>query len=171
MAPESPANPRFVVLAAVDDSASVHEILRVGERFARSVPGGELHLLHVVEDLPPLVSQVPAPSGLGVTRAEILGAGRRYVEKLGGEAADEGGVVPANHLAEGHAAKEILRCAADLRADVVVVGSHGRRGIRRMLLGSVAEAVVRAASCPVVVVRENSYETGRARDGAQPGAT
>lgn len=47
----------------------------------------------------------------------------------------------------------ILEVAAALPADLVVVGSHGRRGVQRLVLGSVAEAVVRTAPCPVLVVR------------------
>jgi universal stress protein A len=47
----------------------------------------------------------------------------------------------------------ILKAAADLHADLIVMGTHGRRGIRRALLGSVAEAVVRTAPCPVMTIR------------------
>jgi hypothetical protein len=50
-------------------------------------------------------------------------------------------------------ADEIAQLSADLEADLVVVGTHGRRGISRMLLGSSAEATVRLAPCPVLVVR------------------
>ncbi len=49
--------------------------------------------------------------------------------------------------------EEISRLATELEADLVVVGTHGRRGITRLLLGSVAEGVVRLAPCPVLVVR------------------
>jgi nucleotide-binding universal stress UspA family protein len=49
--------------------------------------------------------------------------------------------------------EEIAQLAADLEADLVVVGTHGRRGFARFLLGSVAEATVRLAPCPVLVVR------------------
>src|SRR5690606_39204333 len=49
--------------------------------------------------------------------------------------------------------EEIAQLAADLEADLVVVGTHGRRGFSRFLLGSVAEATVRLAPCPVLVVR------------------
>jgi nucleotide-binding universal stress UspA family protein len=57
------------------------------------------------------------------------------------------------HVAVGNPAQEIAQLALDLDGDLVVVGTHGRRGIRRMLLGSVAEAVIRMAPCPVYVVR------------------
>jgi nucleotide-binding universal stress UspA family protein len=53
----------------------------------------------------------------------------------------------------GAAASEIVQAAKDWPADLIVLGSHGRGGFRRALLGSVAEGVMRQASCPVMVVR------------------
>ncbi|HET7503507.1 MAG TPA: universal stress protein [Kofleriaceae bacterium] len=50
----------------------------------------------------------------------------------------------------------ILKAARELHADLIVIGTHGRRGLSRMLLGSVAEAVLRRASCPVLAVREEA---------------
>ena len=58
-----------------------------------------------------------------------------------------------HRLAEGDAATEILRLAQEAQADVIVMGTHGRRGLARMLMGSVAEKVVRKALCPVVTVK------------------
>ena len=54
----------------------------------------------------------------------------------------------------GHAAEGIANVAGEWRADLVVIGSHGRGGLGRVLLGSVAEAVVRCAPCPVLVTRK-----------------
>lgn len=56
-------------------------------------------------------------------------------------------------LEEGLAAEEILAVALETRADLIVMGTHGRRGVKRLLRGSVAEQVVRQAACPVVTVR------------------
>ena len=56
-------------------------------------------------------------------------------------------------LEVGDARDVIDRAAADVGADLIVMGTHGRRGIRRMLLGSVAESVVRSAPCPVLTIR------------------
>jgi nucleotide-binding universal stress UspA family protein len=53
----------------------------------------------------------------------------------------------------GDAAKEIVAYAGEAGCDLIVVGTHGRTGVKRALLGSVAEAVVRTASCPVLIVR------------------
>jgi len=63
--------------------------------------------------------------------------------------------VPVDELVEvGDAADVICRVADRLRADIVIVGSHGRTGLGRLFLGSVSEHVVRHAPCPVLVVRE-----------------
>lgn len=52
----------------------------------------------------------------------------------------------------GEPHQEILQVATEHRAELIVMGTHGRRGIRRLLLGSVAEAVVRSATCPVLTM-------------------
>jgi nucleotide-binding universal stress UspA family protein len=56
-------------------------------------------------------------------------------------------------LVRGDAAKEVLATAAASKADLIVMGTHGRTGLSRLLLGSVAEVVLRSANCPVVTVR------------------
>jgi nucleotide-binding universal stress UspA family protein len=55
-------------------------------------------------------------------------------------------------------AHEIINFAEEIRADVIVVGTHGRSGVPRLLMGSVAEDVVRSAPCPVLVVHKNEHE-------------
>jgi len=62
--------------------------------------------------------------------------------------------VPVEHrLVEGDAAAEILRLAGEMNCDLIVMGTHGRTWLSRMLMGSVAEQVVRKASCPVLTVK------------------
>ena len=56
-------------------------------------------------------------------------------------------------VVHGEAASEIVRVARDQHVDLIVISSHGRTGLGRMLFGSTAEAVVRHASCPVLVVK------------------
>lgn len=57
------------------------------------------------------------------------------------------------HMDEGEPAEEILRTAALFGADLIVMGTHGRRGLARLLVGSVAERVMREAACPVLTLR------------------
>jgi nucleotide-binding universal stress UspA family protein len=62
--------------------------------------------------------------------------------------------VPVEHrLTEGDPAEEILRIAGEIGCDLIVMGTHGKSGVGRMLLGSVADEVAREATCPVVTVR------------------
>src|SRR5690606_6732365 len=62
------------------------------------------------------------------------------------------------HARIGKPADEILHLAAEIGADLIFIGSHGKVGIERLLLGSVSERVVREAGCPVMVVRAKTYE-------------
>jgi nucleotide-binding universal stress UspA family protein len=62
--------------------------------------------------------------------------------------------IPVEHrLLEGDAAHEIVRLAADEHCDLIVMGTHGRTGLARLLMGSVAELVVRRAPCPVLTIK------------------
>jgi nucleotide-binding universal stress UspA family protein len=61
-----------------------------------------------------------------------------------------------HRLTEGDAATEILATAKEMHCDLIVIGTHGRTGLSRLLMGSVAEQVLRRADCPVVTVRRPS---------------
>jgi nucleotide-binding universal stress UspA family protein len=76
----------------------------------------------------------------------------------------DGAVAVTHRLAEGKPAEEIVRAAQELECDLIVLGTQGRTGLRRLLMGSVAEKVVRQSPCPVVTVGPVSP------DGAQPTA-
>jgi nucleotide-binding universal stress UspA family protein len=61
-----------------------------------------------------------------------------------------------HRLADGDAAAEVLRAAAETHSDLIVMGTHGRTGLKHLLMGSVAEQVVRKAPCPVLTVKAPS---------------
>lgn len=68
--------------------------------------------------------------------------------------------VPYEHrLVVGDPAGEVVRVAEDEGVDLIVMGTHGRTGLRRLLMGSVAEAVLRRAPCPVFTLKEPHAET------------
>ena len=69
-------------------------------------------------------------------------------------------------LKEGDAGTEILRMAKEISSDIIVMGSHGRTGLSRLLMGSVAEAVSRKAHCPVLTVKHPFPETSSAGPAA-----
>jgi nucleotide-binding universal stress UspA family protein len=62
------------------------------------------------------------------------------------------------HAEEGHAASAIVRQAKHIKADVIIMGTHGRSDLPHILLGSVAEKVVRTASCPVLTIRPEAFQ-------------
>ena len=68
--------------------------------------------------------------------------------------------VPCEHrLLSGDAARTIVELAAEEEVELIVLGTHGRTGFRRLLMGSIAEAVVRTAPCPVLTLRERHKES------------
>jgi nucleotide-binding universal stress UspA family protein len=79
--------------------------------------------------------------------------------------------VPVEHrLVQGDAATEILSVADETKCDVIVLGTHGRTGLGRLLMGSVAEQVVRKAACPVVTVKTPLAETNPSAESTTEGA-
>jgi hypothetical protein len=92
----------------------------------------------------------------GVTE-EIRAQLRSFIES-GVRDADVSAVRVNAHVYPGFPATEILKLAEDMRADLIVVGTHGRVGVKRLLMGSVAEEVMREARCPVLVMRARNYE-------------
>ena len=150
------------VVVGLDDSPLGEAALFAGLEQAR---GGELHVVTVVGGYDPMKRLEYAAEGqrLSLT-AEERAQQERIAELLGKRAAETELV---RHVLVGPAAEEIARVARSADADLIVVGTHGRRGVKRLVLGSVAERLVREASCPVLVIREKSW--GSAADQI-PGA-
>lgn len=90
--------------------------------------------------------------GMVATLAEPEFEGlRQELDKL---QSPEPNVAVERHLVEGDPAQEILHQAKLIPCDLIILGTHGRTGLNRLLLGSVAEQVMRKATCPVLTVRE-----------------
>ena len=144
------------VLVGIDYSETGQLALR---RALSLADGGTLHVVHVIEHATPIaVPGMPIPVPPTQPALEDAAAAlQRYVEEQVG--ATLGGTEPPNvsrvvsHLAVGIPADEVVQLASDLDADLIVVGTHGRRGVQRFMLGSIAERVVRMATCPVLVER------------------
>ena len=81
-----------------------------------------------------------------------LGQRRRWLELLSDEAGRQG-VKSQHHLVDGSPANAICAAAEEVKADLVILGSHGHTGFKRILLGSVAEKVVRICQCSVLIAR------------------
>jgi nucleotide-binding universal stress UspA family protein len=144
---------RFVVLAGIDDSSLADPTAASAARYANAARGAELHFINVVTWVPTHAG--PSERLAGLDASSLLEASRVKLDKVAEKTGFKGPLTC--HVALGEAAREILQMAARINADVIIVGSHGRTGIRRALVGSVAERVVRSASCPVLVVRDKDY--------------
>lgn len=111
--------------------------------------GGEVHLLHVLEeiDLPGIYGALDNP--LNEVRPDLEERVRDELRALARKHAAD--VRTEVHFAEGDAAGTIVSWAEEQTADLIVIGSQGRSGLERFLLGSVSEKVVRRAACPVLI--------------------
>jgi universal stress protein A len=138
--------PVKTILHATDFSPYSDLAFRLSCSLARDYRA-RLVVLHVME--PPLVIY---DSGSLLTSASDSSRATER-EKLQSVQAPSADVIVEHRLVEGDAAAEILRAAAEIHADLIVLGTHGRTGVRRLLMGSVAEQVVRRAPCPVLTAK------------------
>ena len=109
--------------------------------------GSELHVVHVGEYLPTFYAQTEEePAQLRADAQRLLEEQLERIRAAGGQAAQA-------HLLLGRPAEQIVNLSEEIGAGVVVIGSRGLSALRRAVLGSVSESVVRHAHCPVFVVR------------------
>jgi nucleotide-binding universal stress UspA family protein len=109
--------------------------------------GSELHVVHVGEFLPTLYAYTEEEP------AELRDNAQRLLDEEVERIRAAGGQLAQAHLRLGRAAEQIVTLSEELGAGVIVVGGRGLGALRRALLGSVSESVVRHAHCPVFVVR------------------
>jgi universal stress protein A len=144
--------PRFdKILCPVDFDPNSLLALQLASELAQE-RGATLHLLHVVA-MPP-GPEVALPFGKMETAARSK-LERIARQKVNGKALYEVEVLM------GDPAVEVLQAAKRLGANLIVMATHGRRGLRRLVLGSVAEHVVREAPCPVLTVKPKAPPTKR----------
>lgn len=139
------------VLVAVDFSATARHALAWALDFAL-LAGATIHTLHVVDRRWSPADLLTDAGALQRDVASAEAAARAELRTLTDDARARLGAVH-EHVSVGKPADEILRVAAELGVDHVVVGSHGVDSIAHLFVGSVAERVVRGAACPVTVVR------------------
>jgi nucleotide-binding universal stress UspA family protein len=146
------------ILLATDGSVDA-ELARATAVDLATSTDSELHIVTVAPGYPSY--DVNVPQVIEQLRAQAKRVLEEQVEKIG----QDGGKVAQKHLkiaeplGERHRAQQILQVAEEIEAGLIVMGSRGRGGVRRALMGSVSDSVVRHAHCPVMVVR---YEKDRA---------
>jgi nucleotide-binding universal stress UspA family protein len=140
----------------MDFSAPSEAALAYALKLAR-LSKAEVHVCHVI----------PSPQVLdafyehGLEQPESIKDIKQKARKRIKESVLAAGsnVTPRIHFSEGEAAAGVLEEVAKLKPDLIVMGTHGRQGAKRFFLGSVAEAVVRGASCPVLTLRSAMHST------------
>ena len=142
------------ILVPVDGSATARRGLQEAMALA-DLTGGQLRLLHVVDELSAAMSM----SGQGVVSADMFQLLREGGEQVLAEAlalAQSRKLAADSVLIEGFTGRlcdHVLAQAQQWGAEIIVLGSHGRRGVGRMVMGSDAEQIIRTAQVPVLVVR------------------
>jgi nucleotide-binding universal stress UspA family protein len=138
------------ILVPTDFGDAAQLALEYAQAIAKRFDAG-LRVVHVVETPMPLDIELAAPDA-GRANERAMDDARR------GLAAVLQGITSGNVIGQllvGHTADQIVAYAADHDVDLIVMGTHGRRALARVIVGSVAERVVRTAPCPVFTVRDS----------------
>ncbi len=138
------------ILLATDGSKEAVLAARTSVDLAERT-GSDLHVIHVHRILPvPYASRgrytEPKPEPPGGEARALLNRQVREIENAGGK-------VAGTYLREGDPDVEVVAMGEEIGAGLIVMGSRGRGGVRRALMGSVSDSVVRHAHCPVLVIR------------------
>ncbi len=145
------------ILLAIDDSkfseAAIEAVIR------QATPQEtEVKVLHVIEPIP--IYPNGQAWGYGPEASQVLKEQRKEAEELvarAGQTLREKNFKVMTAIEEGNPKEVIIDSAAEWHADLIVVGSHGRKGLDRFFMGSVSEAVARHAHCSVQIVRVQSH--------------
>lgn len=151
MSPPATGPARFrKIVVPMDFSASAHAALEVAQGVARAAGPAHLVLVHAYFLPTEIESLIEGSRDLVLEALSTRAA--TDLEKILVEL-QEAGVSSEFVTRHGNPETVILQTAAEAGADLIVMGTHGRTGISRLVLGSVAERVLRGATCPVVTVR------------------
>ncbi len=137
------------ILVATDFSETAARALDLAAELATKL-GAQLHLLHVLG-----ITELGVPElGLAVTSTMMDSMVANAQKRLDALTAAKPAMKIEALLRTGDTRAEILHVATQVGAELIVLGTHGRRGLSRALLGSVAEYVLRHAHCPVLITRQ-----------------
>jgi len=149
------------ILVPVDGSPTSSKGLQQAIALAK-LTGGRIRVLHVVDDLPVLIGS----ESYGALVGEVLDALRDAGEKILAEsvAAIRAAGVDADSALfdslQGRLCDRVAHEVQEWKADLIVLGTHGRRGVRRLVLGSDAEQVLRTSTVPVLLVHGDEPTSG-----------
>jgi universal stress protein A len=138
------------ILAPTDFSECSKQAVACAYEFAQAF-GAKLVLLHVIEELPSYIGFIP-PGGAAMLIKDLERQGHLDLARVLPEA-DAAEVEVTRQVVVGSPSHEIVKVAAAEKVDLIVIATHGRTGLSHLVMGSVAERVVRTAPCPVMTVR------------------
>jgi len=148
------------ILVPVDGSSTSNAGLKEALKLAKN-QRARLYVLHVIDEM--IVFNTPEGGiNIGHIIDELKRGGKRLLQKTQ-KLASAQGVKPESELRETageRVADVIVKRAKRWHVDLIVMGTHGRRGVKRMLMGSDAELVVRNAAVPVLLVRAGTRKRG-----------
>jgi nucleotide-binding universal stress UspA family protein len=145
------------ILVPTDFSETADAALAYAKDLATRL-GASLHLVHVFTDpyaVAAVAPEVYAPVPPEARERALEEVRERLLERL--DASEEQKFRGSRGVVRGLVARQIVDYAVNQDIDVIVMGTHGRRGVAHLLLGSVAEHVVRTAACPVLTVRAGHH--------------
>jgi nucleotide-binding universal stress UspA family protein len=161
----------FPIVAAIDFSELGDRAVLEALRLSQQHPHAELHVLTVGSDdggairLPGSTLRIlPQEEAEVETRGHVADLVQRYTSTHGAIGVERIAV----YTTTGYPAERIVALATAIDADVIVLGTHGRTGLKRIVLGSVAEEVVRRAPCTVHVIRPRDFLDGEKVPAVQP---
>jgi nucleotide-binding universal stress UspA family protein len=145
------------ILVATDGSDEARLALTTAADLTKST-NSELHIAYVF----PTAVQRPFPNPITSRPADVLeheleeamGQAQSFLDREVEQVKGEGVEVTGTHLVRGQPDRELVHMSEEIGAGLIVMGSRGLGGLRRALMGSVSDSVVRHAHCPVLVVRE-----------------
>jgi nucleotide-binding universal stress UspA family protein len=143
------------LLVPLDGSATAQLALDEALVLAR-LSGATVQLLHIVDAMEHITGFEPPAVHIGDIRPRFLQAGQQILEQAAALLQAQGVAVHTTLLeSRGERVSELIAAQATrLGADLIVLGTHGRRGVDRLLIGSDAEQLARIAPVPVLLVRE-----------------
>jgi len=148
-----------IIVVGIDFGEPSERALRAAIDLASEGDGAELHAIYVEQPPADVLNAYALPPPPSLER-DVARLRDLALERVREAIAVRGALRLRSltvHGAIGVPAREIARFAAEMSADLVVVGTHGRRGLDRAFLGSVAEKTIRLCGCPVLVVREKDH--------------
>jgi len=149
-----------VVLAAVDTSPAAKRVVTMASRFVRAYPQATLHLLHVLRSSRLSRAQA-AHAGTIAIDPDAAADAKDHLEYCRRQAVGQCRNRVVSHFSVGDPTEEILRLCNELGVDLLVIATHDHSGFERLLLGSIAETLMRKAPCTVAVVRRRSSSNQR----------